>query len=31
MILGRAKFVFWPLDGIRSVEAVESYVDPRDQ
>lgn len=31
MILGRAKFVFWPLDGIRSVETDPSYVDPKDQ
>lgn len=31
MILGRAKFVFWPLDDIRGVETDASYVDPKDQ
>ena len=31
MIIGRAKFVFWPLDGIRSVENDAAYVDPKDQ
>lgn len=31
MILGRARFVFWPLDGMRSVETDSAYVDPIDQ
>ena len=31
MIVGRAKFTFWPLNAWRSIPADTNYVDPRDR
>lgn len=31
MIVGRAKYAFWPLDSMRKVEIDTEYIDPKDR